>query len=98
MPITRITTSATTQLKNGPGRINAISCPNAGTTWALTINDGPTLGPGSGGTGAGNAFLPIGGAAVLTTGIVVIYPIFFNGGCQIVTSGASPGELDIDWA
>ncbi|HEX4714768.1 MAG TPA: hypothetical protein VH164_07565 [Ktedonobacteraceae bacterium] len=98
MPLTRITTSTTTQIKLGAGYIKQLSVANAGTTWTLQINDGPSLGPGSGGTGAGNTFYALFGGtpATMTTGLLNIQPIYFSNGCQIVTAGTA-GELDVDW-
>jgi len=88
MAIFKITTSANfTPKLADPGFIRAISCPNAGTTWTLQINDGPRA---DGTTG------PLFGTSTLTTGIALLAPLYFSHGVQIVTTGASPGELDLD--
>lgn len=87
MAITRITSSGTFNIKNSlPGYIRSISCPNAGTSWTLTINDGPDSG--------GNTST-LYGTGTLTTGIALLAPLYFSHGVQIVTSG-TPGELDLD--
>ena len=90
MAMFRVTTSGTFNLKlSSAGFIRAISCPAAGTTWLLTINDGPNP--------AGTVTALYGATpATVTTGLVLLAPLYFNTGLQIVTSGATPGELDID--
>jgi hypothetical protein len=92
MPITKITTSATFQLKDKAGYIRNLSCSNAGTSWTLQLFDGPD--------GLGNADLPMYGGTspgTITTGLLTIQPIYFSKGIKVVTAGASPGELDVDW-
>lgn len=90
MAIFRITTSGTFNLKlSAPGYIRSMSCPVAGTSWTLQINDGPNS--------AGNVSALYGATpATVTTGLGLLAPLYFNNGLQIVTSGATPGELDID--
>ena len=89
MAIFRVTTSTTTNFKNSlPGYIRAISCPQAGTTWTLQINDGPDS--------AGNVVALYGATpATVTTGLGLLSPLYFTHGVQIVTSGTA-GELDLD--
>lgn len=88
MAVTKITSSATFNIKQGTGRVRRLSCPNAGTSWTLTINDGPDS--------AGNT-QPLFGTTTLTTGLGIPFePIIFTNGLQVVTSGTA-GELDVDW-
>lgn len=63
-----------------------LSCPVAGQT--LQINDGPT----STGT-VRNLY----GAtpATVNTGLLILDPIIFTNGLQVVTTGT--GEIDVDW-
>jgi hypothetical protein len=92
MPITKITTSGTFQLKDKAGYVRALSVPNAGTTWTLQMFDGPD--------GLGNADMTVFGGTspgTLATSTAVLSPIYFSKGIKIVTAGASPGELDVDW-
>jgi hypothetical protein len=90
MPVTVISSSATFNIKQGTGRVRRLSCPNAGTSWTLQINDGPDS--------AGNVQRLYGASAgTITTGIGIPFePIVFRDGLQIVTSGTA-GELDVDW-
>lgn len=86
----KITTSGTFNLKlHSAGYIRSISCPNAGTTWTLQINDGPNP--------AGNVVALYGATPVaITTNIGLLSPLYFSNGCQIVMAGASPGEVEFD--
>jgi hypothetical protein len=87
MAMFRVTTSGTFNFKASlPGYIRAISCPQAGTTWTLQINDGPNS--------AGTVSALYGATpATVTVNIGLLNPLYFNSGVQIVTT---PGELDID--
>ena len=77
MPITKIITSTTTQVKVGAGYIRNISVPNAGTNWTMQLFDGPsgtvnnagTLNPDIGNFGGTSA-------GTLTTGTLTIQPGF----------------------
>ncbi len=90
MALFRVTTSGTFNFKNSlPGYIRSISVPVAGTSWTLQINDGPDS---SGNTPALYGATP----ATVATGLGLLAPLYFNHGVQIVTSGATPGELDLD--
>ena len=84
MAYTKITTSGTFFLKDGPSYIRNFSCPNAGTGWTMTLND---IGPA--GTTALVTSFPI------SVGLSLNSPMFFSHGLQIVTSGTA-GELDVD--
>jgi hypothetical protein len=92
MPITKITTSGTFNLKlSSSGYIQAISVPGAGTSWLLTLNDGPDP--------LGNVTTIYGATpATITTNLGVLTPLYFSKGLQVVTSGASPGEMEIEWS
>ena len=92
MAITKITTSGTFNLKSMPGYIRGLSVPNAGTNWTLQLFD-------VGANPASNSQTVYGGAAggAITTNLGLLSPLFFGNGIQVVTAGASPGELDIDW-
>lgn len=90
MPLSRIASNGTFNLKaTSGGYVRAISCPNAGTSWTLQINDGPDQ------TGT---VVAIYGATpgTVTTSIGLLSPLYFSKGLQVVTSGTA-GELDIDW-
>lgn len=87
MAITRITSSGTFNIKQGTGRVLGLSCPNAGTSFTLQINDGPDP--------AGNTVTKYGQGTV-TTGLLLFDPIIFRDGLQIVTTGTA-GEIDVDW-
>jgi hypothetical protein len=91
MAITKITTSGTFQLKTMPGYIRALSVPNAGTNWTLQLFDGPNP--------AGGLISNYGGTSpgTLTVNTGLLTPQFFGVGIQVVTAGAAPGELDVDW-
>lgn len=91
MAITRITTSGTVNLKlAAPGYIRGLSVPVAGTSWTIQLNDGPNS--------AGNVTAVYGATpAAVTTSLGLLEPLFFGQGIQVVTAGATPGELDIDW-
>jgi len=91
MAFTKITTSGTFNLKSMSGYIRGISVPAAGTGWTLQFNDvGPNL--------SGNSQTIYGGTpGAITVGMGLLEPIFFGNGIQVVTAGASPGEIDIDW-
>lgn len=90
MAIFKITTSATFNLKlSSAGFIRAISCPNAGTSWTIQINDGPNP--------AGNVTTIYAGTPVnITTNLGLLAPLYFTNGCQVVMAGASPGEVEFD--
>jgi hypothetical protein len=92
MPVTVISTSTTTQIKNGSGYLSSIEIAAAGTSWTLQIKDGPDVN--------GN-FKTILGASALTVPAVgtnlIPAPVFFSNGLQFVTAGATPGELDVAW-
>ena len=89
MAIFRVTSSGTFNFKNSlPGFIRSISCPAAGTSWTLQINDGPDP--------SGNTFTLYGATpATVTVNIGLLAPLNFGHGVQIVTSGTA-GELDFD--
>jgi len=90
MPITKITTSTTTQIKTSAGYIQAISVPQAGTSWTLQLNDGPNP--------AGNVTTIYGATpATITTSLGVLAPLYFTQGLQVVTSGTA-GEIEIEWS
>jgi hypothetical protein len=86
MAYQKISTSTTTFLKDGAGYIRNFSVPNAGTGWTMTLND---IGP-SGAVAQVTSF-PI------SIGLALNAPMFFPHGIQIVTTGAAPGELDVDF-
>jgi hypothetical protein len=91
MPTTVINANATTQLKLGAGRINNIIVSDPGATWVMAIKDGPD--------GAGNLRTFI-SAAKISAGQPfsdAVSPICFRDGIQIVTSGTTPGEIDVQW-
>jgi hypothetical protein len=92
MPITKITTSGTFNLKSMAGYITAISVPAAGTSWTLQMFD---VGPNP----ASDTQPVYGGstAGTITVNLGIINPIYFGNGIQVVTAGASPGEIDIQW-
>jgi hypothetical protein len=92
MPISKITTSGTFNLKlSSAGYIQAISVPQAGTSWTLTLNDGPNP--------AGNVTTIYGATpAAITVNLGVLTPLFFTQGLQVVTAGATPGEMEIEWS
>lgn len=92
MPITKIITSGTFNLKSMAGYVTALSVPAAGTSWTLQMFD-------VGANPPSNTQPIYGGstAATITTGLTVVAPIYFGNGIQIITAGASPGELDIQW-
>jgi hypothetical protein len=90
MPTTKVITSATIQIKTSAGYVDALSCSNAGTSWTLQIFDGPDQ---------NNADQPIYGgttAGTITTGILVMAPLYCSKGIKVVTSGTA-GELDVQW-
>jgi len=90
MPSTKITTSATFQIKTSSGYIDALSVPAAGTSWTLQLFDGPDQ---------NNADISVYGgttAGTMTTGLVIFAPLYFSKGIKVVTSGTA-GELDIQW-
>jgi hypothetical protein len=90
MPVTKITSSATIQVKNGAGYIDALSVSNAGTSWTLQIFDGPDQ---------NNSDQPIYGGTTpgtITIGLIVLTPIYCSKGIKIITSGTA-GELDVQW-
>lgn len=93
MPVTVIANKATTQLKNGAGLLQAIIVANAGTSWTLQVNDGPS--------GNGNATVGILGATPLTVPAVgtnlLPSPLPFSYGLQVVTAGTTAGELEFIW-
>lgn len=88
MAYQKISTSGTFFLKDGPGYIRNFSCPNAGTTWTLVLND---IAP------AGTTAI-VGGTTPfpISVGMALNAPIFFPHGIQVVTSGTA-GELDVDY-
>jgi hypothetical protein len=91
MPTTVINSNATTQIKLGNGRIWNIIVSDPGATWAMKINDGPDT--------AGNTRTLI-NAAKISAGqpfTDAVSPICFRDGIQIVTSGTTPGEIDVQW-
>jgi hypothetical protein len=92
MPITKITTSGTFNLKSMAGYVTALSVPNAGTSWTLQMFD---VGPNP----PSDSQPVYGGAAggTITVNLGIINPIYFGNGIQIITAGASPGEIDIQW-
>jgi hypothetical protein len=90
MPTTKVITAATIQIKTSAGYVDALSCSSAGTAFTLQIFDGPDQ---------NNADIPVYGgttAGTITTGIVIIAPIYCSKGIKIVTGG-TPGELDVQW-
>jgi len=93
MPITKITTSTTTQIKqNLPGKLLGIFVSAPGTTWTLQVNDGPN--PAGG-------LVPMMGATPFTIPAVATsfptFPMDFSNGLQVVTAGATPGEIEVVW-
>lgn len=96
MPLTTIKTSGTTQIKTGQGILQAVIVVAPGTTWNAQFNDGPN-------PNAGGAFTPLIGST--TTALVVPaigtfllpVPIPFSNGLQVVTTGATPGEITLVW-
>ena len=95
MPVTIIKTSATTQIKTGPGTLEQIIITAQGTTWNMQILDGPTM--------PQNTFTPLIGSTTTTLVVPAVGTVFLRGsltftnGLQIVTTGASPGEVSIVW-
>lgn len=91
MAIAKITTSGTFNLKSMAGYIRGISVPAAGTGWTLQLND-------VGANPASNTQTVYGATpGAITTSLGLLEPLFFGNGIQVITAGATPGELDIDW-
>ncbi len=94
MPVTTIANKATTQVKTGAGILEQIVIANAGTSWTLQLNDGPSL------TAA--AFTPLIGATAMTIPAVgtmlLTRPMPFSYGLQIVTAGTTAGEIELQWS
>jgi hypothetical protein len=92
MPVSVITTSTTTLCKQGPGYLNDILITAPGTTWGLRILDGPDS--------SGN-FKPIMGSTAFTIPaigtILLPSPVYFGQGLTLITSGATPGEIEAVW-
>jgi hypothetical protein len=91
MPVTKIVSSTTTQIKSSAGYIKNLSVANAGTNWTLQLLDGPDP--------LGNSDMTVYGgttAGAITVGLVVTNPLYFSKGIKVITSGTA-GELDIDW-
>jgi hypothetical protein len=93
MPVTVIANKATTQIKTGAGMLLSIVVAGAGTSWTLTVNDGPI-----GATNSVNAIL---GSTALTVPAVgtnlLPQPMPFTNGLQVVTGGTTAGELEFNW-
>jgi hypothetical protein len=92
MPVTVISSSATTQAKIGPGYLNSILIAAAGTSWTVQCKDGPDS--------AGNFKTLLGASAVTVPAVgtdLIPSPVYFGQGLQIVTAGATPGEIDVSW-
>lgn len=90
MAITKITTSGTFNLKNGAGYCRSLSVSGAGTTWTIQFNDGPD-------PYKGNVTTLFGATPVtITSGMFLQSPLYFTNGFQVVTSGATPGEIELD--
>jgi len=94
MPITKITTNATTQIKSGlPGKLLGIFVSSPGTTWTIQVNDGPNP-PAPWCQCSARLRSPFPPLALLFPGI----PMDFSNGLQIVTAGgAAAGELEVAW-
>jgi hypothetical protein len=93
MPTKSITTAATLNLKQGPGRVYSIFCVSAGTSFTIALKDGPDS--------AGNTQVKYGTAALQgTTGTYLLNPnqepVIFRDGVQVVTSG-TPGEYLLEY-
>lgn len=91
MPTTIINSNATTQLKLGGGRIWNIIVSAPGASWVMKVNDGPDP--------SGNVRTLI-NAAAISAGqpfTDAVSPLCFINGIQVVTSGTTPGEIDIQW-
>lgn len=94
MPITKITTNGTTQIKaSAAGTLLGIFVSAPGTTWTIQVNDGPNQAA---------AVVPIIGAtpfAVPAVGTTFpLTPLNFSNGLQIVTAGGAPaGEIEVSW-
>lgn len=92
MPVTILTTAATTNVKRGNGILYGIVVASVGTSFALRVLDGPDF--------AGNTVTLMGSSAIVPTVVgsnLVPVPIPFTNGLQIITSG-TPGEFDVIWA
>lgn len=94
MPTTKITTSTTTQIKAAglPGKLLGIFISAPGTTWTIQVNDGPN---------PAGAVVPMLGATPFTIPAVATsfpsFPMDFSNGLQVVTAGATPGEIEVVW-
>ncbi len=91
MPTTVINSNATTQIKLSGGRIWNVIVSDPGATWVMAIKDGPDS--------AGNLRTLI-NAAKISAGQPfsdAVSPLCFRDGIQIVTSGTTPGEIDVQW-
>jgi hypothetical protein len=92
MPITKISANATTQVKNGPGKLRGIFVSSPGSAWTLAVNDGPT---------PGGAVSPMMGATPFTVPAagttLPLFPMNFSIGLQVVTAGTTPGEIEVEW-
>ena len=90
--VTAITSSTTTQAKIGPGYLNGILIAAAGTSWTVQVKDGPDA--------SGNFKTILGASAVTVPAVgtdLIPSPVYFGQGLQIITAGATPGELDVAW-
>lgn len=91
MPTTVISSNATTQIKIGAGRIDNIIVAAPGASWVMKVQDGPD---------SGGNFRVFINAATISAGqpfTDAVSPLWFANGIQIVTSGTTPGEIDIQW-
>jgi len=88
MAYQKFTASGTFFLKDGPGYIRNISCPNAGTSSTFVFNDV---------TPTGTVAL-IGGTTPfpISVGVALNAPVYFPHGIQVVLGG-TVGEFDLDF-
>ena len=90
MAIFKITTSGTFNLAlSKPGYIRSLTVSQAGTGWTLQMNDGPNS--------LGNVTTLFGGTPVtVAAGLYLASPLYYSQGFQVITAGATPGELELD--
>lgn len=94
MATTLINANATTQVKLGGGMLRGITVTNPGATWAFQVKDGPDPN--------GN-FQTLLGVAAVAPGLAgsryvdPIAPLSFVNGLQVITSGTTPGELEVQY-
>jgi hypothetical protein len=90
MAMFKIVTSGTFNLAlSKPGYVRSLTVSAAGTGWTLQLNDGPNS--------AGNVTTLFGGTpATIASGMYLQSPLYYSQGFQVVTAGATPGEIEFD--